>query len=188
MSEKVNDVKNDKKLSSNLNDIDKKFDLNDVEKMSPDELCVVWKVLEKKKMEIGMDLADDTGENVEGWGTWAKPGSRSELQGEDGQAEIGRSKRLNKATEPRRNPSTMPPNDLPPCIFKEDLAKMKGDDSAAYFEATTESLGLGEGEEFILIKVSKGKRKCWATFLSDDTIRNCRMSTCFRSGLRSKRC
>jgi hypothetical protein len=31
-----------------------------------------------------------------------------------------------------------------------------------------ESLGLGEDEEFILIKVSKGKRKCWATFLSDD--------------------
>ncbi len=91
------------------------------------------------------------------------------MQGEDGQAKIGHNKRLNRATEPRGNPSTMTPNDLPPCTFKEDLAKMSSDNSAAYFEATTESLGLGEGEEFILIKVSKGKRKCWATlFLSDD--------------------
>ncbi len=27
---------------------------------------------------------------------------------------------------------------------------------------------LGDGEEFILVKVSKDKRKCWATFLADD--------------------
>jgi hypothetical protein len=91
-----------------------------------------------------MDLEDDMGESVEGWGTWAKPGSRSELQGEDVQAEIGRNKRLNRATVPRGNPSPMTSDDLPPCTFKEDLANMSGDDSAAYFEATTESLGLGE--------------------------------------------
>jgi hypothetical protein len=47
-----------------------------------------------------------------------------------------------------------------------DAFKLNARDSV--FEATTECLGLGEGEEFILIKVSKGKRKCWATFLSDD--------------------
>ncbi len=119
-------------------------------------------------MEKEMDLAGDVGESVEGLGTWAEPGSGSELQGEHGQSEIDRHKWRNRPTEPRENPSTMTPNDLSPCTFKEDLAKMSGADSAAYFEATTESLGLREGEEFILIKVSKGKRKCWATFLSDD--------------------
>ncbi len=151
-----------------MNDVNKKLDLNDVENVSPDRIVCGPEIFEKGKMENEMVLADDTGESVEGWGTWAKPGSGSKLQGEDGQAKIGRNKRLNRATEPRGNPSTMTPNDLPPCTFKEDLEKMSGDDSAAYFEATTESLGLGEGEEFILINVSKGKRKCWATFLSDD--------------------
>jgi hypothetical protein len=62
----------------------------------------------------------------------------------------------------------MTSNHLPPCTFREDLAKMPDAESADYFEATTESLGLREGEEFILIKESKDKRKCWATFLSDD--------------------
>ncbi len=33
--------------------------------------------------------------------------------------------------------------------------------------ASPEALRLEEGEEFNLIKVSKGKRKCWATFLAD---------------------
>jgi hypothetical protein len=110
MSEKFNDV-NDKKILSNLNNVNQKF--------------------------------------------------------EHGQSKIGRNKWRNRP-EPRENPSTMTSNDLPPCTFKEDLAKMSGADSAAYFEATTESFGLGEVEEFILIKVSKGKRKCWGTFLSDD--------------------
>ncbi len=99
-----------------MNDVtNKKFDLNDVEKMNPDRIVCGQERFGKGEMENGMDLAEDMGESVEGWGTWAKPGSRSELQGEDGQAEIGRSKRLNSATEPRGNPSTMTPNDLPPC-------------------------------------------------------------------------
>jgi hypothetical protein len=36
-----------------------------------------------------------------------------------------------------------------------------------------EPLGLDEGEEFILVKVSKKKGKCWATFLNDDPDHSC---------------
>jgi hypothetical protein len=36
-----------------------------------------------------------------------------------------------------------------------------------------EPLGLGEGEEFILVKVSHTKKKCWATFLNDDPEHQC---------------
>ncbi len=36
-----------------------------------------------------------------------------------------------------------------------------------------EPLGLDEGEEFILIKLSKKKGKCWATFLNDDPDHSC---------------
>jgi hypothetical protein len=63
----------------------------------------------------------------------------------------------------------MKPNDLPPCTFKEDIIRMaeafrlNANDSV--FEASTDPTELEQGEEFILIKVSKGKRKCWATFL-----------------------
>jgi hypothetical protein len=34
-------------------------------------------------------------------------------------------------------------------------------------------LGLDEGEEFILVKLSKKKEKCWATFLNDDPDHSC---------------
>ncbi len=36
-----------------------------------------------------------------------------------------------------------------------------------------EPLGLGEGEEFILVKVSHTRKKCWATFLNDDPEHSC---------------
>jgi hypothetical protein len=168
-SEKVYDEENLEKV----NDARQKSDRNDVEKNgSPDRILCGPESFARKESESEKDLAGDVGESVEGWGTWAKPGSGSELQGEEGKAKIKRNKRLNKATEPRGNPSPMTPNDLPPCTFKEDIARMsdafKLNARDSVFEATTECLGLGEGEEFILIKVSKGKRKCWATFLSDD--------------------
>jgi hypothetical protein len=169
MSEKVYDEENLEKV----NDARQKSDRNDVEKNgSPDRILCGPESLTPKESGNEKDLAGDVGESVGGWETWAKPGSGSELQGEDGHARTRHDKRLNKATEPRGNPSTMTPDDLPPCTFKEDIARMadafKLNARDSVFEATTECLGLGEGEEFILIKVSKGKRKCWATFLSDD--------------------
>jgi hypothetical protein len=36
-----------------------------------------------------------------------------------------------------------------------------------------EPLGLGGGEEFILVKVSHSRKKCWATFLNDDPDHSC---------------
>ena len=36
-----------------------------------------------------------------------------------------------------------------------------------------EPLGLDEGEEFVLVKVSHSKKKCWATFLNDDPDHQC---------------
>ena len=36
-----------------------------------------------------------------------------------------------------------------------------------------ELLGLEEGEEFVLVKVSQKKGKCWATFLNDDPDHSC---------------
>ncbi len=36
-----------------------------------------------------------------------------------------------------------------------------------------EPLGLGEVEEFILVKVSHSRKKCWATFLNDDPDHSC---------------
>jgi hypothetical protein len=36
-----------------------------------------------------------------------------------------------------------------------------------------EPLGLDEGEEFVLVKVSQKKGKCWATFLNDDPDHSC---------------
>ncbi len=39
--------------------------------------------------------------------------------------------------------------------------------------SSSEPLGLGEGEEFVLVKVSHTKKKCWATFLNDDPEHQC---------------
>jgi hypothetical protein len=36
-----------------------------------------------------------------------------------------------------------------------------------------EPLGLDEGKEFVLVKVSQKKGKCWATFLNDDPDHSC---------------
>jgi hypothetical protein len=139
---------------------------------SPDRILCGPENFERRELKNKTDLADDVGESVEGWGTWAKPGFGSKLHGGHSQSKIGRNKRLDRSTETREKPPTMTPNDLPPCTFKEDLARMSGafrlNANDSVFEASTESLGLGEGEEFILIKVSKGQRKCWATFLSND--------------------
>jgi hypothetical protein len=63
----------------------------------------------------------------------------------------------------------MTPNDLPPCTFKENIIRMSEtfrlNAKDSVFETSTEPMELEQGEEFILLKVSKGKRKCWATFL-----------------------
>jgi hypothetical protein len=111
MSKKVNDV-NDKKILSNLNDVNQKCEMNDVEKnLSPDRVFCGPESFGKEKMEKEMDLAGDVGESVvEGWGTWAEPGSGSKLQGEHGQSKIGQNKWRNRSTEPRENPSTMTSN------------------------------------------------------------------------------
>jgi hypothetical protein len=39
--------------------------------------------------------------------------------------------------------------------------------------SSSEPLGLDEGEEFVLVKVSHSKKKCWATFLNDDPEHQC---------------
>jgi hypothetical protein len=46
------------------------------------------------------DLAGNVGENVAGWGTWAKRGTRPEFQGGHSQSKITRT----SALEGRRNP------------------------------------------------------------------------------------
>jgi hypothetical protein len=139
--------------------------MNDVGKnLRPDRMFCGLENFGKEKMEKEMDLADDVCESVEGWGRWAEPSSGSELKEEHSQSEIGG----NRSSGSRGKQPTMTSNHLLPCTFVDDRAKMPGAENADYFEATMESLGLGEGEEFILIKVSKDKRKCWATFLSDD--------------------
>jgi hypothetical protein len=157
---------NDKKVLSNLKDVNQKFEMNDFGKnLRPDRIFYGPGNFEKGKMEKEMDLADDVCEGVEGWGKWAEPSSGSESKDEYSQSESG----WDRSTGSRGIQPTMTSNHLPPCTFREDLAKMPGTESADYFEATTESLGLGESGEFILInKMSKDKGKCWATFLSED--------------------
>ncbi len=132
--------------------------------------------LKKKGQEKVDDIASDVGESVEGWGTWAKRSPGPEFQGGHSQSKIRRNFRPGRETEPRESPHTMTPNDLPPCTFKEDIIRM----SEAFrlnawdsvFEASTEPMELEQGEEFILLKVSKGKRKCWgglATILDQES-------------------
>jgi hypothetical protein len=45
--------------------------------------------------------------------------------------------------------------------------------SPAYSSSSSEPLGLDECDEFILVKVSHNRRKCWATFLNDDSEHSC---------------
>ena len=166
MSEKVFDEKNFEKV----NDVRQKSDRNDVEiNGSPDRISCGPEQFENKDPEKVGDLAGDVGESVEGWGTWAKRSPGPGFQGGHSQSRIRRNFRPGRVTEPRESPPTMKPNDLPPCTFKEDIIRMaeafRLNVNDSVFDPSTEPTELEQGEEFILIKVSKGKRKCWATFL-----------------------
>ncbi len=100
--------------------------------MNPDRLlCVpesftrrVSESFTRRESEKEEDLAGNVGENVAGWGTWAKRGTRPEVQGGHSQSKIMRNFRPGGTAEPRESPPTMTPNDLPPWTFKEDIERM----------------------------------------------------------------
>jgi hypothetical protein len=97
MSEKVYDEENLEKVK----DARQNSDRNDVDKNgSPDRILCGPESFTTKESKNEKDLAGDVGESVGGWETWAKPGSGSELQDEDGHARIRRDKRLNRHYDP----------------------------------------------------------------------------------------
>jgi hypothetical protein len=69
------------------------------------------------------------------------------------------------STRKCRTPITPTPPPGPPSARNSPSA---GSPPAEDSSSSGEPLGLGEGEEFILVKVSHTKKKCWATFFNDD--------------------
>jgi hypothetical protein len=98
---------------SNLNDVNKNCEMNDVGKMlRPDRMFCGPEKFGKGKLGNEMDLALDVCESVGRQGTRAEQGFGSELQDKCSQSEIG----IERATESRGNQPNMNPNPnhLPP--------------------------------------------------------------------------